>query len=41
MRVTLLGHASLLVELDGMTVLVDPVFQDPFQDGAVVASPHG
>lgn len=39
MRVTLLGHASLLVELDGMNVLVDPVFQDPFQDGAVVACP--
>jgi UDP-MurNAc hydroxylase len=40
MKVTLLGHASLLLELDGATVLMDPVFQDPFQDGAVVACPQ-
>jgi UDP-MurNAc hydroxylase len=39
-RVTLLGHASLLLELDGANVLMDPVFQDPFQDGAVVACPQ-
>jgi hypothetical protein len=40
MKVTLLGHASLLIELDGANVLMDPVFQDPFQDGAVVACPQ-
>jgi glyoxylase-like metal-dependent hydrolase (beta-lactamase superfamily II) len=40
MKVTLLGHASLLLELDGANVLMDPVFQDPFQDGAVVACPQ-
>lgn len=40
MKVTLLGHASLLVEMDGLNILVDPVFQDPFQDGAVVACPQ-
>jgi L-ascorbate metabolism protein UlaG (beta-lactamase superfamily) len=38
-RVTLIGHASLLVELDGVTVLMDPVFEDPFSDDAVVACP--
>lgn len=40
MRVTLLGHASLLVEMEGLNVLVDPVFEDPFMDGAVVACPR-
>lgn len=40
MKVTLLGHASLLVELDGFNVLMDPVFEDPFMDGAVVACPR-
>ena len=39
MRVTLLGHATMLIELEGCTVLMDPVFQDPFEDGAVVACP--
>ena len=39
MHVTLLGHATLLVEMDGCTVLMDPVFQDPFEDGAVAACP--
>ncbi len=39
MKVTLLGHASMLVEMDGRNVLVDPVFQDPFSDGAVAACP--
>lgn len=39
MKVTLLGHASLLVELGGLTILMDPVFTDPFMDGAVVSCP--
>ena len=40
MKVTLLGHASLLVELDGATCLMDPVFVDPFEEGAVVSCPQ-
>jgi hypothetical protein len=39
MRVTLIGHATILVELDGANVLMDPVFGDPFEDGAVEACP--
>ncbi len=39
MKVTLLGHASVLVELDGATCLMDPVFTDPFEEGAVVSCP--
>lgn len=40
MRVTLLGHASVLVELDGATCLMDPVFADPFEEGTVVSCPR-
>lgn len=40
MRVTLLGHASVLVELAGATVLMDPVLGDPFEDGAVTSCPR-
>jgi len=39
MKVTLLGHASVLVEVHGRTVLIDPVFADPFAEGAVVSCP--
>jgi hypothetical protein len=39
MKVTLVGHATILVELDGANVLMDPVFGDPFEDGAVEACP--
>ena len=39
MKVTLLGHASILVEMNGATCLMDPVFGDPFEDGAVVSCP--
>ncbi|HEY8216923.1 MAG TPA: MBL fold metallo-hydrolase [Acidimicrobiia bacterium] len=39
MRVTLLGHASVLVELDGATCLMDPVLDDPFEQGTVVSCP--
>jgi UDP-MurNAc hydroxylase len=39
-RITLLGHASVLVELDGATCLMDPVFADPFEEGTVVSCPR-
>lgn len=39
MRVTLLGHASVLVEAQGRSFLVDPVFSDPFGEGAVASCP--
>lgn len=39
MKVTLIGHASLLVETAGATCLMDPVFSDPFEEGAVVSCP--
>lgn len=39
MRVTLLGHAAVLVEMGPMTILMDPVLQDPFEDGLVVSCP--
>lgn len=40
MRVTLLGHASLLVEMSSATCLMDPVFFDPFEEGAVTSCPR-
>ena len=40
MRVTLLGHASVLVEMDGLTCLMDPVFGDPFEEGVVASCPR-
>ncbi|MEK7878593.1 MAG: MBL fold metallo-hydrolase, partial [candidate division NC10 bacterium] len=40
MRVTLIGHASLLFETRGGTLLMDPVFFDPFEGGAVVSCPE-
>jgi L-ascorbate metabolism protein UlaG (beta-lactamase superfamily) len=39
-RVTLLGHASVLVELEGATCLMDPVLGDPFEEGTVVSCPQ-
>ncbi|MCZ6675780.1 MAG: MBL fold metallo-hydrolase [Candidatus Poribacteria bacterium] len=39
MKITLVGHASILVEMNGATCLMDPVFGDPFEDGAVVTCP--
>jgi UDP-MurNAc hydroxylase len=39
MKVTALGHASILVELKGATCLMDPVFFDPFEEDAVVSCP--
>jgi UDP-MurNAc hydroxylase len=40
MRVTLIGHASILVEMEGGTCLMDPIFFDPFEEGAVVSCPR-
>ena len=40
MKVTLLGHASVLVEMEGATCLMDPVFCDPFEEGAVTSCPR-
>jgi L-ascorbate metabolism protein UlaG (beta-lactamase superfamily) len=39
MKVTLLGHASLVVEAGDTVVWMDPVFKDPFHDGVVVSCP--
>lgn len=39
MRVTLLGHASVLVEAQGRNLLIDPVFEDPFADGMLASCP--
>ena len=38
-RVKLPGHASVLVEMAGAACLMDPVFFDPFEEGAVVSCP--
>jgi L-ascorbate metabolism protein UlaG (beta-lactamase superfamily) len=40
MKVTLLGHASILVEMKAARCLMDPVFHDPFEDTAVVSCPR-
>ena len=40
MKVTLLGHASVLVEMNGATCLMEPVFFDPFEEGAAVSCPE-
>lgn len=40
MKVTLLGHASVLVAMEGATCLMDPVFFDPFEEGAVTSCPR-
>ena len=39
MKVTLLGHAAVYIEMRGARCLMDPVFHDPFEDGAVVSCP--
>jgi L-ascorbate metabolism protein UlaG (beta-lactamase superfamily) len=39
MKITLPGHASILVEMDGATCRMDPIFFDPFEEGAVVSCP--
>ncbi|MGH6933857.1 MAG: MBL fold metallo-hydrolase [Dongiaceae bacterium] len=40
MKVTLIGHASVLVEMEGATCLMDPVFFDPFEEDAVTSCPR-
>ena len=40
MKVTLLGHASVLVEMGGVRCLMDPVLADPFEEGTVVSCPR-
>ena len=40
MKITLLGHASILVEMAGATCLMDPVLFDPFEEGAVTSCPR-
>lgn len=40
MRVTLLGHASVYIEMHRTRCLMDPVFHDPFEDTAVVSCPR-
>src|SRR5262252_702722 len=40
MEVTLLGHASVFVQMGKTRCLMDPVFQDPFEDTAVVSCPR-
>lgn len=40
MKVTLLGHASVYIEMHGTRCLMDPVFHDPFEDTAVVSCPR-
>ena len=39
MKVTLLGHATVLVETGPMRILMDPVLRDPFESGIVVTCP--
>lgn len=39
MKVTLLGHATVLVEMAGANILMDPVLRDPFEEGAVMSCP--
>src|SRR5262249_9006090 len=40
MEVTLLGHASTFIKMGKTRCLMDPVFQDPFEDTAVVSCPR-
>ena len=40
MRVTLIGHASVLVELGDLVCLMDPVLFDPFEEGVVSSYPQ-
>ena len=36
-KITLLGHATVLVETGPMRILMDPVVQDPFESGMVAS----
>lgn len=39
MKVTLIGHACVFVEMDGVNCIMDPVFGDPFEEGVVASCP--
>lgn len=39
MQLTLVGHATWLIEQGGTRLLTDPVLADPFEDGTVVSCP--
>ncbi len=39
MRVTLLGHSSVLVEASGRAIVIDPVFGDDFAEGMLLPCP--
>jgi len=39
MRVHFIGHASLLIEADDVTILMDPIFGDPHYEGTAVMCP--
>src|SRR5687767_13882536 len=39
MRVHVIGHASLLVEAEDVTILMDPIFWDPHYEGTAVMCP--
>jgi UDP-MurNAc hydroxylase len=39
MRLHLIGHASLLIEADDVTILMDPIFWDPHYEGTAVVCP--
>ena len=40
MRVHFIGHASLLIEADGGTILMDPIFWDPHYEGTTTICPQ-
>jgi len=40
MRITLIGHATCLIETGAGNLLMDPVFFDPFEEGTVVSCPR-
>lgn len=40
MRVHVIGHASLLIEAEGVTILMDPIFWDPHYEGTVAMCPQ-
>lgn len=39
MRITIIGHASLLIETEDVSIITDPVYADPFGDEVRVSCP--